>query len=120
MLIRRSSPTRHSLPRGSFDPMLVSSSCQPFGALPCVSRAALPNDVPSWERRHCHDDRILDAPACDTPTLWCRNSRRKVHEDDISTLAEEACDPTKSSGRWITEIDIVQVRDGVLSQGLSA
>lgn len=34
----------------------------------------------------------------------------QVHEDDISGLVEEACDPHKSSGRWITSYDIVEVR----------
>ncbi|CAM9675972.1 unnamed protein product [Ectocarpus sp. 6 AP-2014] len=32
----------------------------------------------------------------------------KVHEDDISTVIEGACDPATKEGRWITEYDIVE------------
>eukprot|EP00904_Undaria_pinnatifida_P010457 jgi/Undpi1/6541/HiC_scaffold_20.g09020.m1 len=32
----------------------------------------------------------------------------KVHEDDISAVLEEACDPSKKTGRWITQYDIVE------------
>lgn len=37
----------------------------------------------------------------------------QVHEDDISAVLEEACDPSKLSGRWITQYDIVEVRERV-------
>ena len=33
----------------------------------------------------------------------------KVHEDDISTVIERACDPESKDGRWITQYDIVEV-----------
>ncbi|CAM9495667.1 unnamed protein product [Pylaiella littoralis] len=32
----------------------------------------------------------------------------KVHEDDISTAVEGACDPETKEGRWITQVDIVE------------
>eukprot|EP00752_Nemacystus_decipiens_P004119 g3768.t1 len=32
----------------------------------------------------------------------------KVHEDDISTVIERACDPDTKDGRWITQYDIVE------------
>lgn len=39
----------------------------------------------------------------------CAGVAAQVHEDDISAVLEEACDPSKLSGRWITQYDIVEV-----------
>ena len=48
------------------------------------------------------------ACACD-----CAGGPIQVHEDDISAVLEEACDPSKKTGRWITQYDIVEVSEDI-------